>query len=646
MIKKFIPLLALSPCICGCNKKNNKGAKCSINENDTPNPPLKARIRDLMCQYSNRWPEIFLALKNAGVEELLEGDRQILIKNALNIERDLASYPVLLAYCHHLSKSASNVHAKQNDTGFFTTKKARVKAELYDLMSNIASKIFPLNTPILLDLMSFIVMCFDDKSKQSAFFSEKYVSDFFNNHLPKFRYEDFPVVFDNNRFKLAEDPSESERILKELIWQNLIQIVKNFITPIKETDPMEEIEGIKKDRFEYTEKKYPLTNLFEVYFTEIFCKRLGIDYNSDYTQVESKSDENVIKNSCLAFTMYVFQKFDCKFGDGLECVNQCGLLSSHAPLCFLGHQVLGLVWAVINTAFTNFRIEHVNPTTELCINLSGRFNKYLSDEKVIESVKKSLFYGAGYVTLDGEKEGEWLTPINVDNTVLNGMGGYATLDHRYVINFLNYDCFDINNGNITDLNDIEKPIWQQIKQITSGPDAIELNPIFNNVTSKDGGEKGTLSNMFYFPDGKLNFAVASFAVCNSLIGNRNAGDLVFLHFNSSNDIISAVTKVASVSGSLKNLSTSISNDGGITKKWLNILGRDGKTKYEEYLSNMLQPIYEYVSSNGSSLIGNIDDDNIKNYYFQIAYRTYEVIGTFCLFDTIYPRNLIVKKINP
>ena len=186
MLKKFIPLIALS--LYACHKDDNKTTnKTLLNTNDSPDAPKKAYIQDLMCQYPNNWLKIFNDLKEMKIIKLLNEDQLILIKHKADIERDLAKTPELLDYFHKLTQTFSFNTLKNTNTGFFTTEKAKIRQEKYNLMSNIATEIFDCNAPILLDFQALLVMFFQDKKEWEQFFNEnKYFQPKFFYHQTSF----------------------------------------------------------------------------------------------------------------------------------------------------------------------------------------------------------------------------------------------------------------------------------------------------------------------------------------------------------------------------------------------------------------------------------------------------------------------------
>lgn len=637
MIKKIIPLIVLS--LCSCKKDDKKGSNGLLNENDTPNAPIKAYIKDLMCQYPKNWPKIFADLKEMQVGKLLPSDQQILIANQRDIERDLGKTPDLLNYFYQLTKTSSLDQSKNPDTRNFTTEQARIRGQLYDLMSNIASEIFSYDTPILLDFQALLVMCFSDQKGQEEFFNNREdIKNVFKKNIAgreeTFNYKKFTLVFDLKLVKGNIDDKKKKEILENIIWENLIQIIKNNVKVITfaEADKgMEELKGIKKDRFIYDTKKchFPLTSATEVAIMET-CQMFGINYNESFSKVETKHNTKEIKNFCLAFSTYVLKKFGCKFGADkkLKCENECGLLSSHHPLCFLSHQILGIVWAIINTSLE--KVEKIDTTTDLVLDLSGTFECDMKETEILEAVRNSLFGGIGFYAQDGSIN-EWHTPYNIQEK-FHDMNGYATLDYRYIINFLFYQCFgNVNANALLNTNDA----WQTYN--TPDPNNNNTNPIFNGIISHEG--KTT------------DFALATFSILNAMSTKygRSGGMYLFGGCDKSQQLIDCINKATANS---KTLSEEVENQC-TTTKWEQIIDREGNSDvYSEFLTNMLIPLWtEFVKKSRNKtykiLNDNVvtcQDDNASNFYFQMLYRTYEALGTYCLLDAIYRKNSVIWKI--
>lgn len=642
MIKKIIPLIFLS--LCSCEKDDKKGSNGLLNENDTPNAPIKAYIKDLMCKYPNNWPKIFAALKEMQVGKLLSSDQQILINNQLDIERDLGKTPNLLNYFYQLTKTSSLDQAKNPDTRNFTTEQARIRRELYDLMSNIASEIFSYdNTPILLDFQALLVMCFSDQKGQEEFFNNREdIKNVFKKTTAgmaeeTFNYKKFPLVFDLKLVKGNIDDKKKKEILENIIWENLIQIIKNNVKVITfdgADKGMKELKGIKKDRFIYDTKKcnFPLTSATEVAIMET-CQMFGINYNESFSKVETKHNTEEIKNFCLAFSTYVLKKFGCKFGADkkLKCENKCGLLSSHHPLCFLSHQILGIVWAIINTSLE--KVEKIDTTIDLVLDLSGTFECDMKETEILEAVRNSLFGGIGFYAQDGSIN-EWHTPFTLQDEDFYGMNGYATLDYRYIINFLFYQCFGAGIS-ANNLLDITNAAWGAYKEPAHNNNT--KNPIFNDIIRHE--EKTT------------DFALATFSILNAMStkDGRSGGMYLFCGCDNSKQLIDCVNNATANS---KNLSEKVYQQC-TTTKWQQIIDREGNSDlYSEFLINMLIPLWtEFVNRSSNKTYKILDDkdfqcsdDNASKFYFQMLYRTYEALGTYCFLDAIYRKNSVTWKI--
>ena len=647
MIKKIIPLIVLS--LCSCKKDDKKGSNGLLNENDTPNAPIKAYIKDLMCKYPNNWPKIFAALKKMQVGKLLSSDQQILINNQLDIERDLGKTPNLLNYFYQLTKTSSLDQAKNPDTRNFTTEQARIRRELYDLMSNIASEIFSYdNTPILLDFQALLVMCFSDQKGQEEFFNNREdIKNVFKKTTTgeakeTFNYKKFPPVFDLKLVKGNIDDKKKKEILENIIWENLIQIIKNNVKVITfaeaDNKGMQELKGIKKDRFIYDTKKclFPLTSATEVAIMET-CQMFGINYNESFSKVETKHNTEEIKNFCLAFSTYVLKKFGCKFGADkkLKCENECGLLSSHHPLCFLSHQVLGIVWAIINTSLE--KVEKIDTTIDFVLDLSGTFECDMKETEIREAVRNSLFGGTGFYAQDGSIN-EWHTPFTLQTEDFKGMNGYATLDYRYIINFLFYQCFGAGiNANA--LLDIKNAAWENCQ--APDPNHNAKNSIFNDIISHEG--KTT------------DFALATFSILNAMStkDGRSGGMYLFCGCDDSQHLIGCINNATDDS---KTLSEKVCQQC-TTTKWQQIIDREGKSDlYSAFLTNMLIPLWnefvtrnnddenQYTIKNQYKIEDTTDPAKIRDFYFRMLYRTYEALGTYCLLDAIYKKNSVTWKI--
>lgn len=647
MIKKIIPLIVLS--LCSCKKDDKKGSNGLLNENDTPNAPIKAYIKDLMCKYPNNWPKIFAALKKMQVGKLLSSDQQILINNRADIKRDLGNTPNLLNYFYQLTKTSSLDQAKNPDTRNFTTEQARIRRELYDLMSNIASEIFSYNTPILLDFQALLVMCFSDQKGREEFFNNREdIKNVFKKTTAggaeeTFNYKKFPLVFDLKLVKGNIDDKEKKKILeniKNIIWEHLIQIIKNNVKVITfdgADKGMKELKGIKKDRFIYDTKKcnFPLTSATEVAIMDT-CQMFGINYDESFSKVETKHNTEEIKNFCLAFSTYVLKKFGCKFGADkkLKCENDCGLLSSHHPLCFLSHQVLGIVWAIINTSLE--KVEKIDTTIDFVLDLSGTFECDMKETEIREAVRNSLFGGTGFYAQDGSIN-EWHTPFKLQDEDFKGMNGYATLDYRYIINFLFYQCFGDVNAN--SLLDITHAAWQAYKTPALTNNA--KNTIFKDIIRHEGNT--------------TDFALATFSILNAMStkDGRSGGMYLFGGCDNSKQLIDCVNNATANS---KNLSEKVYQQC-TTTKWQQIIDREGKSDlYSAFLTNMLIPLWnEFVNRNKDAknqykiidiykIEEATDIAKIRDFYFQMLYRTYEALGTYCLLDAIYKKNSVTWKI--
>ena len=67
---------------------------------------------------------------------------------------------------------------------------------------------------------------------------------------------------------------------------------------------------------------------------------------------------------------------------------------------------------------------------------------------------------------------------------------------------------------------------------------------------------------------------------------------------------------------------------------------------------MLIPLWtEFVNRSSNKTYKILDDkdfqcsdDNASKFYFQMLYRTYEALGTYCFLDAIYRKNSVTWKI--
>ena len=636
MIKKIkiISLVCISVLACGKDKNKDNAPESLINVNDSPRKVLKTYIKSLRAQYNDDWHKILSALERDGVWELDYEDKKILLNNRANIERDLKEDQNLLNYFYRLLQTSSLEPSHDRDTLKFTAEKARLKQELYDDMANIAEVILNFKCPILADVEAMYSLFFSDKEEQKKFFADKDKIGWFGHvkapanpeNKDPFDCERYPLIFDKEKYKILEDE------LNEQIWKNFISIVKN-VQPIRD-DQMDRLKSLEKDRYVYDEHfGFPITSGTEAAIVAM-CKNFGIHFSLEGGQ------------------------------SSLVCHNSCGLLSSHSPFCFLGHQIVGLTWAIMNTALTTFPIEKINASTELCLDLEGLFSVEMARSQIKLAVRNSLFAGVGFYFNGKDKEEkdkenhieEWGKGIDISqNDEFVKMNGFATMDYRYAIDFLRYDCFDIGNGRTWgDLKDITNPIWTTIKAL---PAVIPENHLQNPLFTINGLQPAVNFSVKY-----VNFVLASFAALHSMIfadpKQSKTSGYYFFDFKTFEKLVnclSAVSNLREFSEKVAGVSPTDFNQS----PWKNICLRKRESQedfqlYVNFCNAILKPLYQEYSqhhegskgyvldvckkiSGGKNFETNGGNPNTEaqNYFFTIIFRTYEAIGTYCLLDSIF-----------
>jgi hypothetical protein len=256
----------------------------------------------------------------------------------------------------------------------------------------------------------------------------------------------------------------------------------------------------------------------------------------------------------------------------------------------------------------------------------------MKETEILEAVRNSLFGGIGFYAQDGSIN-EWHTPYNIKEK-FQDMNGYATLDYRYIINFLFYQCFI--NVNAGDLLNIKNAAWGTYKE--PAHDNNTKNSIFNDIISHEGKT----------PD----FALATFSILNAIStkDGRSGGIYLFGGCDDSQHLINCVNNATANS---QNLSEAVEKQC-TTKKWEQIIARRGTSNlYSEFLTKMLIPLWtEFVKRNKdvknqykiTDIYQITDAAKIRDFYFQMLYRTYEALGTYCFLDAIYQKNSVTWKI--
>ena len=296
---------------------------------------------------------------------------------------------------------------------------------------------------------------------------------------------------------------------------------------------------------------------------------------------------------------------------------------------------MGIVWAIINTSLE--KIEKIDTTTDLVLDLSGTFECDMKETEIIEAVRNSLFGGTGFYAQDGSIN-EWHTPYNIQEK-FQDMNGYATLDYRYIINFLFYQCFgaDINANTLLDIKNAAWGTYQ-----APAPKNNNKNHIF---------EKYPITHQ----DGKTDFALATFSILNAMStqDGRSGGVYLFGGCDDSQHLIGCINNATDDS---KTLSEKVCQQC-TTNKWQQIIDRTGNSDlYSEFLTKMLIPLWnEFVTRNNDAenqyTIKNqyeikhpTDPAKIRDFYFRMLYRTYEALGTYCLLDAINHKSAVTWKI--
>ncbi|MDR2402053.1 MAG: hypothetical protein LBD32_01125, partial [Cytophagales bacterium] len=470
-----------------------------------------------------------------------------------------------------------------------------------------------------------------------------------------FDWEKFPLIFDDNgEYKIL-----GKKVLNKQIFLNLVKILKLYVKPLK----VAESDKIKKDRYVFDPQLgFPVTSAVEASIVGM-CQRFKIGYQKDFSRVVyTGEDFDSCKNFCLVFITYILNKFakEFKFENKepfLECANSCGLLSAHEPFCFLGHQVVGLVWAIMNTALSSFSIEKIDDIEELHVDVRGLFKVEMSTLKIRQAVRNSLLGGAGFYVKGLIEE---CTTFVILQNVFNDMNGYATLDYRYGLNLAKLDYFEYTGFGA--LADIGNTAFSKIKI----PPKKQQNQIFT--------EKGLDGNTYF---GKCpNFFLASIAVVKGIVG-RDGGQqdraegFYFANFDS---VISFLECLGFIS--VKTPTNEILSDFSQivysrTRKslmWEPVLdGEIDSTQYSKFDNAFLCPLYKeyqmrYKGSTGyplgdcAQIVGGMNfqapgggpptDSQAQNYFFTIIYRTYEAILAYIFFTIIFRSDNWIVHGNP
>lgn len=628
---KIIPILPLT--LLACDKTNTRNTQSSslINNNDSPKKTKNALIRDLLNNKDNDWKNTISCLQSNEVNErdLLESDKNILRFNEENIRRDLKKDENLLEYFCNLIGASSSSPTYGSNTGKYTTQRANLKQDLYNDMTDLFSKIQKEkndDTPFCVDLYLFLSLCLAEKNNFEN------VLNNFKEFFWSLKKEDLKLIFDKEKYKILGGELE----LKKQIFQNVNNILKNFIKSVPVDDFKKKLE---RDRYNYKDGgfRFPIISGTEWAIAEM-CRLFRIDYNEKFNGIISTENPEIFRSFCLVFTTYILQNFvkHIKRNNDGDCEvesfnNGCGILSDKNPFCFLGQEVVGLVWAIMNTAISSFDIYKDKPTNEFGIDLSmGKLTSEMSEKDIRSAIRNSLLGGAGFYYKEKGKEiiNEWKNK-NIDPKDIVSAGNFATMDIRYFLRFITYNCF--NGGS-----------WDN------------ENTFINQISEP----KPTIGSLNFKDEKDMNLFKGSMFAVNEcfFIGSTNEGKAsgyYFFNFDTSTTLISECSKFNNINDLKKiskNIAINIPKDiKGNPKesKWYSIIKfKSDLPNYNEFYNDILKPLYNNFPNSlkpwpakTSPLTANSD------FYFSVVYRTYETIGMYYLFNLICKDDKWIVKPN-
>ncbi len=686
---KKILIIAIALYSCSSDKGTIKNTD---NGNSIPNPPSDTQYQEtsyvskLMTQHRENWPEIFFALKNEGVDKLSVQDIEILRAKQEYIEQDLQTKdPQLLQYFYQTS-GLTVKEKPEPPADNSNTQKAAIKQKIQDDITTIVVSSQEYSKTISdLWLSWYSIFKPDELGKVLENKDNEIIRQLFTKITKRangskeeepVRYKEFPKILSNQEYKDAL----GEKELRREVYRSLINAF-TCLEPVGNDVEKEKV-MFKKSLYSLSGNTipFPLTNTTELLIAYLFIE-FGIKYNDDFTAVvyngEAGEKYEEFQLFCLVFTQYILKKF------GVEIVNESGkpklrlkdgykLLANDDPFHFCSHQMIGLVWAVMNTAFTKFPIKHtlsrdqITSNDDFVINMEGMVKTSISNEEIVKLIRNSLFEGVGFISKrDGmdfwtqHRETDWVEQHN----------GYACLDYRYILSLVcNSDKYFKAQGPFNKI----KGDGYQLKDPSStsqgtklfGQDGVAGTTKVNDCSNPIFGSLAAMYGLTDVHSTKLHHE-----------GHNFYGGI---DFNRVEDAIKALKDEDDVLAKFVGLLSQCAAEKGIEKEpYIEIMLRESsagdKTLYKKFYDGILKDLYQFYKTrheNSQEVIRGVEGQDkvdlryelgvckglcfksndeyekteahrnmaAQNYFLSIFYRTYECIGTFALLDSIMNNN--------